>query len=853
MRAIKTLLIGLTILSLCSIGIGQISTSPNGLSFIPQQIINVLDYQAKCDGSTNDLTALNNAVAAWNTARAAGGNPILLGPSGKVCKVTGPVNFTASTPAPQFGTVRDLYVYGNFVGSGSVGTLGTITGGSGGTNGTYTNVPLTGGSGSGCTAASVTVSGNAVTSVVLSTACGSGYKVADTLSASSANIGSTTGFSVPVASIGGGGVIDALGNKFIVWENVSIQGDCTNTPNVGLVIGRISNASADVHKISNIKFSGCFTLANQYNLAAETVQWDHPEFFNNNPSTTSTYYGIIQDGANHWNWSSTFVTETLAIDTGASFNENLFVQPDIRVTTGTAGIGIWVEKTSRHKYISGYLATNHYGVAIYTGGSGLQSIQSDYDIHIETTSATDGFFITGPYATPTMFSLSIKDHDPLYTNSVLKADTNITAVTLTNAEIKIGTNTTVKLFDNASLWTVSVNRIELPAAANWQQPGSPLTPGGSICLASTCTALVPTIPFTRNPDMVIDQANVGNSFNSNSSQVLLVDGWRQGAFGGPGANRVSFQQTTNSPPTGYNYSLSYSVTNPNNMASTLARFVYQAVEGSWGQAQGTGNLLWGTSAAIPISCEWYAKANNTGEYDMAVRNLATATRSYVQPYTISTANTWQYFTATIPGDTGGSWSFGPNVAGIFIVFTESAGSNFNTTSGAWQAGNYLNTTTAFNLENTTGGTFNITGIHCYPGSIVPPYQPRALSDELHLAWRYYAKSFPVQTQPAQNAGAGGAVTFLAPYAFATNATAGTYVPFPVSMFRNNHVTNPTMTFYSPNSASANCYDNTQSANAGAAAAVNLGDKGFLLTCTTVTGDALGDQLQVHWTADNGLL
>ena len=75
--------------------------------------------------------------------------------------------------------------------------LGTPTGGSSYTNGTYTNVPLTGGSGVGATA-TVTVSGTIVTSVTTFSS-GVGYTVGDSLSALAVNIGGTgSGFSVPL-------------------------------------------------------------------------------------------------------------------------------------------------------------------------------------------------------------------------------------------------------------------------------------------------------------------------------------------------------------------------------------------------------------------------------------------------------------------------------------------------------------------------------------------------------------------------------------------------------------------------------------------------------------------------------
>ncbi len=82
----------------------------------------------------------------------------------------------------------------------AVATLGAITGGTLYTAGTYTNVALTGGTGIGARA-NITVTGGAVTAVTIVNG-GTGYTVADTLSANSADIGGTgSGFSVPVATL----------------------------------------------------------------------------------------------------------------------------------------------------------------------------------------------------------------------------------------------------------------------------------------------------------------------------------------------------------------------------------------------------------------------------------------------------------------------------------------------------------------------------------------------------------------------------------------------------------------------------------------------------------------------------
>lgn len=88
----------------------------------------------------------------------------------------------------------------NGITSSNIKALYTLVGGSLYTNGTYTNVTLTGGSGTGAKA-TVVVSGGAVTSVTI-TARGAAYAVDNTLSAAAASIGGTgSGFSIKVQTI----------------------------------------------------------------------------------------------------------------------------------------------------------------------------------------------------------------------------------------------------------------------------------------------------------------------------------------------------------------------------------------------------------------------------------------------------------------------------------------------------------------------------------------------------------------------------------------------------------------------------------------------------------------------------
>jgi hypothetical protein len=97
------------------------------------------------------------------------------------------------TSVPADTIVKDIT-------SSNIKTLTNLVGGSLYVDNTYTDVPLTGGSGFGATA-DITVSGGVVTSVTV-TNVGAGYEVGDVLSADNADLGGAgSGFSIDVDEI----------------------------------------------------------------------------------------------------------------------------------------------------------------------------------------------------------------------------------------------------------------------------------------------------------------------------------------------------------------------------------------------------------------------------------------------------------------------------------------------------------------------------------------------------------------------------------------------------------------------------------------------------------------------------
>lgn len=69
--------------------------------------------------------------------------------------------------------------------------------------------------------------------------------------------------------------LDLTNSKFVDLENINIQGDCTNPPEIGLQLATLNGATnAPWHHITNLNFSGCFTLAAIYNYGSESIHWN---------------------------------------------------------------------------------------------------------------------------------------------------------------------------------------------------------------------------------------------------------------------------------------------------------------------------------------------------------------------------------------------------------------------------------------------------------------------------------------------------------------------------------------------------------------------------------------------------
>ncbi len=233
-----------------------------------------------------------------------------------------------------------------------------------------------------------------------------------------------------------------------------------------------------------------------------------------------------------------------------------------------------------------------------------------------------------------------------------------------------------------------------------------------------------------NGDMRIDQRNAGVSSSIDGFVAYTLDRWSASDV----TDGVFAVQRSGVVPVGFTSSLLVTTTTADaSLAAAQYAHVFHHIEG-----HNCSDLEWGTSNAVPVTLSFWTRSSLTGTFGGAIRNVF-ANRSYPFSYSISAANTWEYKSITIPGDTTGTWLKNTNI-GMTVLFGLGSGSTFAGPAGSWAATNYTNTTGETSVIGTLNATWYLTGVQLEPGPVATPFERRPYGTELALCQRYYQKS-----------------------------------------------------------------------------------------------------------------
>lgn len=147
-------------------------------------------------------------------------------------------------------------------------------------------------------------------------------------------------------------------------------------------------------------------------------------------------------------------------------------------------------------------------------------------------------------------------------------------------------------------------------------------------------------------------------------------------------------------------------------------------------------------------------------------------------------------------------------------------------------------------EQIAANSFSISQVSLTDGYAIQDWAPLNVGAELARVQRFYAKSFNVDTLPAQNVGLVGSQRG---HVNVAGATAGQVlgVRWPVAL----RAAPTTIVFFNPSAANAFVRNTTGGTDATATASANTGENAMDVTFTGIAAWAVGGALAVHYTAD----
>jgi len=233
-----------------------------------------------------------------------------------------------------------------------------------------------------------------------------------------------------------------------------------------------------------------------------------------------------------------------------------------------------------------------------------------------------------------------------------------------------------------------------------------------------------------NGAMVIDQRNAGNTVNNTTAGLYTLDRWL--IYGSVSAKfRVAQSGMPAVNSAGFSYCIQiYSLANTTVSASDIY-VLSQYIEG-----YNIADMLWGTASAKSFTVSFWVYSTLTGTFGGYVKGGSTYT--YPFTYTVSSANTWQQVSVTIPGQTAGTWNT-TNGIGFTVGFSFGTGSTYTAAANSWTGGDYYGATGQTQFVSTSAATMYITGVQLEKGSTATAFDYRDYGREMIMCQRYYTQ------------------------------------------------------------------------------------------------------------------
>ena len=445
-------------------------TVPRSTTDRAVDVINIADYGAKCDGTTNDNAAINAAVlAAYNSAayqnndivevtgprgsakqacvinsinatmftKGAGGNPrarLIL--SGMTLLCTGAANICLDGMNSSLLKVRDVAIRGD---SAAPPAICIQVGAGGGMSAAWHSFDRV--------SCNFDFTFTALYNV--------GSEDNSYLDSFFVNNWSATG---PLRALGT--VTGGAGYTNGTYTGVALTGG-TGAGALATITVSGGSVTAAVLTYQGRDYTAGDTLS-----AVATSLGGTGSGFSVPAASTKTFAAII-DGANHWRASSAFASVTLPVDTYTSTTLINFLGSNMRGAQG----GLWLTGTGGLRMVNTYiLAGSESCVDLADYGAGVSKWGHNLELNCEGSSQS-AFLFTGTNANPRYTDFRFRGYHQA-TAATFRLDTGIASVTLNGADLDLHYNaSTVPMWSQASAVSVS-GRVSVQTPEQWNAPAA---------------------------------------------------------------------------------------------------------------------------------------------------------------------------------------------------------------------------------------------------------------------------------------------------------------------------------------------------------------------------------------------
>ena len=451
----------------------------SNLGFTPQQVFNIADYGAKCDGTTNDNTAINNAVAAAasSAAYAASAGVAIVGPANasQTGCVINSINLTAFTKGASGGAAPNARVELSNMSLICKGAGNICVDALGAQHIHMHDFGIIGNSASRpeicIQVGEATVSASSAWHDFTKANCTGWFTFTALYNVTSeanfynhdffVNLHTTSG---PIWSLGA--ITGGSGYTNNTYTDIPLTGgSCATSATIASCARATIVVSGGAVTSVTLTYQGRdYVVADSLSAAAVSIGGTGSGF--SVPVASIRNYAVVIDGGNHWRCASAFVTCTPPVDAASNATLNTFVDANMRGSSG----GLWIGGGGRPTFINSYVVTGASScVDIYSNTSSKWG----YNLGLNCEGGpTNTFFFYGPTTTPSYPNFAWTGYSTA-TGANLAMDSNLSGVTLPGAAIVLDHNlsTRIPVFSNSPAWTVS-GFATVADALEWNSPSS---------------------------------------------------------------------------------------------------------------------------------------------------------------------------------------------------------------------------------------------------------------------------------------------------------------------------------------------------------------------------------------------